>query len=156
MVKSTGTSQSMSPASSFSAWTAYSMRENVPSSACFEGDAHSFAKSVMAAPRLELSARIARTSETLHAHLRVTGPAALDTLLRSLPPTPEAAGVSNDFGLHLYALHSGHVARYVRSSGHLDHARTALTGMTSYFPAEFPVRPFRADFRDQTMRALTA
>lgn len=33
MVESTDTSQSMSPAASFSAWIARSMRENVPSSA---------------------------------------------------------------------------------------------------------------------------
>ncbi|WP_150136049.1 hypothetical protein [Streptomyces hyaluromycini] len=76
-------------------------------SACPEFDIDSFVKSVTAdLPRLELSARIARTSEGLHAHLPVTGPDALDILLRSLPPTPEAAGVTNDFGLHIYSPHS--------------------------------------------------
>ncbi|WP_431983066.1 hypothetical protein [Streptomyces qinglanensis] len=124
--------------------------------ACPEFDADSFVKSVMAdLPRLALSARIARTSEGLHAHLPVTGPDALDILLRSLPPTPEAAGVTNDFGLHLYSPHSDYVARYCRTAEHLDHALTALARMTGYFSAELPVRHFLADFPDQTMRALT-
>ncbi|WP_399919881.1 hypothetical protein [Streptomyces kanamyceticus] len=79
---------------------------------CPEFDADAFVTSVMAdLPRLELGARIARTSEGLHTYLPVTGSQALDVLLRSLPPTPEAAGVPNDFGLHTYSPHSHFVAR---------------------------------------------
>jgi hypothetical protein len=110
---------------------------------CPEFDADSFVTSVMAdLPRLELSARIARTSEGLHAHLPVTGPDALDVLLRSLPPTPAAAGVTNDFGLHLYSPHSDYVSRYLRTAEHLDRALAALARMTGYFSAELPVRTF--------------
>lgn len=126
-------------------------------SACPEFDADGFVQSVMAdLPPLELSARIARTSEGLHAHLPATGPDALDVLLRSLPPTPEAAGVTNDFGLHIYSPHSDYVSRYLRSAEHLDKALAALARMTGYFSAELPVRHFLADFPDETMKAVDA
>ncbi|MFF3957443.1 hypothetical protein ACFYY1_30160 [Streptomyces sp. NPDC001890] len=124
---------------------------------CPEFDANSFVTSVMAdLPRLELSARIARTSEGLHAHLPVTGPDALGILLRSLPPTPEAAGVTNDFGLHLYSPHSDYVSRYLRTAEYLDQALAALARMTGYFSAELPVRHFLAAFPDETMKAVEA
>lgn len=124
---------------------------------CPEFDADGFVTSVMAdLPRLELGARIARTSEGLHAHLPVTGPDALDILLRSLPPTPEAAGVTNGFGLHLYSPHSDYVSRYLRTAEHLDQALGALARMTGYFSAELPVRHFLADFPNETMKAVDA
>ncbi|MFC9131923.1 hypothetical protein ACFT4A_34510 [Streptomyces sp. NPDC057099] len=122
---------------------------------CTEFDADGFVQSVMAdLPRLELSARIARTSDGLHTHLPVTGPGALDILLRSLPPTPEAAGVPNDFGLYTYAPHSDYVSRYVRTAKHLDQALAALARMTGYFSAELPARHFLTDFPDETMKAV--
>lgn len=125
--------------------------------ACPEFDADGFVQAVMAdLPRLELSARIARTSEGLHTYLPVTGREALEVLLRSLPPTPEAAGVTNDFGLHLYAPHSDYVARYLRTAEHLDQALAALARMTRYFSAEVAVRHFLADFPNETMKAVDA
>lgn len=124
---------------------------------CPEFDADAFVTSVMAdLPRLELSARIARTSQGLHDHLPVTGPDALDILLHSLPPTPAAAGVTNDFGLHLYSPHSDYVSRYLRTAEHLEQALAALTRMTGYFSAELPTRHFLADFPDETMKAVDA
>ncbi|UYQ60063.1 hypothetical protein [Streptomyces peucetius] len=124
---------------------------------CPEFDADSFVTSVMAdLPQLELGARIARTSMGLHAHLPVTGPDAVDILLRSLPPTPEAAGVTNDFGLHLYSPHSDYVSRYLRAAKYLDRSLAALARMTGYFSAELPVRHFLAEFPDETMRAVDA
>lgn len=126
-------------------------------SVCPEFDADGFVHSVMAdLSRLELSARIARTSEGLHAHLPVSGPDALNILLRSLPPTPEAAGVTNDFGLHIYSPHSDYVSRYLRTAEYLDQALAALARMTGYFSAELPVRHFLADFPDETMKAVDA
>jgi 3-methyladenine DNA glycosylase AlkC len=124
---------------------------------CPDFDAAGFVTSVMAdLPQLELGARIARTSKGLHAHLPVTGPDAVDILLRSLPPTPEAAGVTNDFGLHLYAPHSDYVSRYLRTAEHLGQALAALARMTRYFSAELPVRHFLADFPDEAMKAIDA
>ncbi|CAM5504459.1 MULTISPECIES: hypothetical protein [Streptomyces] len=124
---------------------------------CPEFDADAFVTSVMAdLPRLELSARIARSSQGLHDHLPVTGPDALDILLRSLPPTPAAAGVTNDFGLHLYSPHSDYVSRYLRTAEHLGRSLAALARMTGYFSAELPVRHFLADFPEETMKAVDA
>ncbi|MGW1107373.1 hypothetical protein [Streptomyces sp. NPDC002540] len=123
--------------------------------ACPEFDSEGFVQSVMAdLPRLELSARIARTSEGLHTHLPVTGAEALAVLLRSLPPTPEAAGVTNDFGWHTYSPHSDFVARYLRTGEYLDQALEALARLTRYFSAEVAVRDFLNDFPDETMKAV--
>ncbi|MET9733308.1 hypothetical protein ABZZ79_22450 [Streptomyces sp. NPDC006458] len=122
---------------------------------CPDFDADNFTQSVTAdLPRLELGARIARTSEGLRTYLPVTGPDALDVLLRSLPPTPEAAGVTNDFGLHTYSPHSDFVTRYLRTGEHLDQALTALARLTRYFSAEVAVRDFLNDFPDETMKAV--
>ncbi|MET9356182.1 DNA alkylation repair protein [Streptomyces sp. NPDC006617] len=103
-----------------------------------------------------MSARISRTSQGLHDHLPVTGPDALDILLCSLPPTPAAAGVTNDFGLHLYSPHSDYVSRFLRTDEHLDRALAALARMTGYFSAELPVRHFLADFPDETVKTVHA
>jgi 3-methyladenine DNA glycosylase AlkC len=120
-------------------------------------DADAFAADVMAdLPRLELKARIARTAKGLYDHLPVTGTAALEVLLRSLPPTPHAAGVTNDFGLHLYSPHSDYVARYCRTAAHLEHSLDALRRFTAYFSAEDAVRYFLNDFPTQTMNAVHA
>ncbi|MFG1648458.1 hypothetical protein ACGFIE_00905 [Micromonospora sp. NPDC049275] len=119
--------------------------------------AENFVADVMAdLPRLELKARIARTAKGLHDHLPVTGAAALDVLQRSLPPTPQAAGITNDFGLHLYSPHSDYVARYCRTGEDLDQALDALRRFTCYFSAEDAVRYFLNDFPEQTMKAVQA
>ncbi|KOV54624.1 hypothetical protein ADL00_30155 [Streptomyces sp. AS58] len=125
--------------------------------ACPEFNADKFVTSVMAdLPRLELGARIARTSEGLYTYLPVTGSQALDVLLRSLPPTPEAAGVPNDFGLHTYSPYSHFVARYLRTGEYLDQALAALARLTRYFSAEVAVRHFLNDFPEETMKAVNA
>ncbi|MFE9968660.1 hypothetical protein [Streptomyces sp. NPDC005525] len=123
--------------------------------ACAGFDAERFVREVMAdLPRLELKDRIARTSQALHTHLPVTGTDALDVLLRSLPPTPEAAGVTNDFGLHIYSPHSDYVSRYLRTSEHLDRALDALARLTRYFSAELAARHFLNAFPDKTMKTV--
>lgn len=105
-------------------------------------------------PRLELKERIARTAKGLHDHLPVTGAKALEVLQRSLPSTPLAAGITNDFGLHLYSPHSEYVASYCRTTETLDTALDALRRFTTYFSAEDAVRYFLNDFPDQTMKAV--
>ncbi|MET9778812.1 DNA alkylation repair protein [Streptomyces sp. NPDC006367] len=122
--------------------------------ACPDFDAASFTAQVTAdLPRLELKARIARTAEGLHQHLPATGPAALDTLLRSLPVTPEAAGAETDFGLYVYAPHSAYVAAHHLHSDHLDRAFAALAALTPYFSAEDAVRTFLNTYPRQTLAA---
>ena len=122
---------------------------------CSEFDAEAFSREVLADfPKLELTGRITRTSQGLRDHLPVTGTEALDVLLRSLPPTPQEAGATKDFGLHIYSPHSDYVARYCRTSDHLASSLDALKRLTGYFSAEVAVRHFLTDFPDQTMRAI--
>ncbi|MEU1151541.1 hypothetical protein ABZ369_00690 [Streptomyces sp. NPDC005918] len=124
---------------------------------CPDFDAGAFVREVMAdLPALELKDRITRTSEALHTHLPVTGTEALDVLLRSLPPTPEAAGITNDFGWHTYSPHSDFVARYLCTGEYLDQALAALARLTRYFSAEVAVRDFLNTFPDETMKAVDA
>ncbi|WP_405533790.1 hypothetical protein OG592_43170 (plasmid) [Streptomyces avidinii] len=120
--------------------------------ACPGFDAASFTAQVTAdLPRLELKARIARTAEGLHQHLPVTGTAALDTLLRSLPATPEDAGADSDFGLYIYAPHSAYVAAHHLHPDHLDRSFAALAALTPYFSAEDAVRTFLTTYPRQTL-----
>ncbi|MFD9591648.1 hypothetical protein ACFWA9_02685 [Kitasatospora sp. NPDC059973] len=122
--------------------------------ACPGFDAASFTAQVTAdLPRLELKARIARTAEGLHQHLPATGPAALNTLLRSLPATPEAAGAESDFGLYIYAPHSAYVAAHHLHPEHLDQAFDALATITPYFSAEDAVRAFLTTYPERTLAA---
>ena len=120
-------------------------------------DAEGFTRSVLADfPSLELKGRIARTSQAIHDYLPATGPQALAIVVKSLPPTPEAAGISTDFGLHLYSPHSHYVAQYHRTRDQLPQALAALRQMTGYFSAEDAVRYFLTDFPEETMRAVDA
>jgi 3-methyladenine DNA glycosylase AlkC len=118
-------------------------------------DANAFIAEVTAdLPELELKARITRTAKGLHDHLPTTGSKALEVLLLSLPPTPQAAGITNDFGLHLYSPHSEYVARYCRTNTDLNHSFDALRRFTTYFSAEDAVRHFLNEFPQQTMNAI--
>ncbi|WP_233288925.1 hypothetical protein [Kitasatospora sp. MBT63] len=122
--------------------------------ACPAFDAASFTTQVTAdLPRLELKARITRTAQGLHQHLPLTGPPALDTVLRSLPATPEAAGAEVDFGLYTYAPHSAYVAAHHLHPETLDQALAAFATITPYFSAEDAVRTALTSFPEQTLAA---
>ncbi|MFI6277897.1 hypothetical protein [Streptomyces sp. NPDC050988] len=124
-------------------------------SVCPRFNAEAFTREVVAdLPDLELKARIARTSEALRAHLPGTAAEAVDILLRSLPATPEAAGITNGSGLHIYSPHGDFVARYCRRYEDLEHALTALARFTRYFTAENAVRQFLSDFPEETLKAV--
>ena len=120
-------------------------------------DANAFTADVMTdLPQLELKARITRTAKGLHDHLALGGTDALQVLLRSLPPTPQSAGITNDFGLHLYSPHSEYVARYCRTVENLEQSLDALRRFTCYFSAEDAVRYFLNDFPERTIKAVDA
>ena len=119
-------------------------------------DEQAFVSSVMAdLPTLELKARITRVASGLNDHLPA-GPSGLDALIASLPPSPEAAGVTNDFGLHIYSPHSEYAARHHLDRASLDRALEALRAFTRYFSAEDAVRSFLNAFPDETMAAVRA
>ncbi|MFI6528236.1 hypothetical protein [Streptomyces uncialis] len=123
--------------------------------ACPEFDAEAFTRDVVADfPRLGLKDRIARTSKGLHTHLPVSGLQAVDILLRSLPATPESAGITNDFGFYIYAPHSHFVGEHCRTGEDLEQALDALRRFTSYFSAEDAMRYFIADFPTETFKVI--
>lgn len=123
--------------------------------ACPAFDAESFTREVLAdLPRLRLKERISRTSEALATHLPATGLGAVEILLRSLPASPDEAGVDSDFGLYIYAPHSDFVARYCRTGEDLEAALAALRRMTSYFSAEDAMRYFLCDFPEETLKVI--
>lgn len=122
---------------------------------CPEFDAEAFARDVLADfPRLALKARIARTSQGLRTHLPVGGLQAVDVLLRSLPPSPADAGITNDFGFYIYAPHSHFVAEYCRTGEDLEQALEALRRLTPYFSAEDAMRYFLRDFPEETLKVI--
>ncbi|MFD4610054.1 hypothetical protein ACFWOT_18525 [Streptomyces sp. NPDC058440] len=122
---------------------------------CPQFDAEAFARDVVAGfPRLGLKDRIARTSKGLSTHLPVSGLQAVDVLLRSLPDTPQDAGITNDFGFYIYAPHSHFVAEHCRTRRDLEQALDALRRFTSYFSAEDAMRYFIADFPTETFKVL--
>ncbi|MEU0108297.1 hypothetical protein ABZ313_23465 [Streptomyces sp. NPDC006251] len=122
---------------------------------CPEFDAEQFVRDVVGDfPRLALKARIARTSQGLSTYLPVDGLPAVDVLLRSLPPSPEEAGASTDFGLYIYAPHSHFVAEYCRTGPDLEQALEALRRLTPYYSAEDAMRYFIRDFPTETFKAI--
>ncbi|MGC5346999.1 hypothetical protein [Streptomyces sp. DT171] len=122
---------------------------------CPAFDAEKFARDVLdGLPQLGLKARIERTSRGLANHLPAEGLQAVDILLRSLPATPEEAGVSNDFGFYIYAPHSHFVAEHCRTGPDLEQALEALRRLTSYFSAEDAMRYFIRDFPTETFKVI--
>ncbi|MFD7615578.1 hypothetical protein [Streptomyces sp. NPDC059802] len=122
---------------------------------CPQFDAEAFARDVVAGfPRLGLKDRIARTSKGLSTHLPVSGLQAVDVLLRSLPATPQDAGITNDFGFYIYAPHSHFVAEHCRNGRDLEQALEALRRFTAYFSAEDAMRYFIADFPTETFKVI--
>ncbi|MFF5019507.1 hypothetical protein [Streptomyces sp. NPDC001165] len=122
---------------------------------CPQFDAEAFARDVVAGfPRLGLKDRIAHTSKELSTHLPVGGLQAVDILLRSLPATPQDAGITNDFGFYIYAPHSHFVAAHCRTGEDLDQALDALRRFTAYFSAEDAMRYFIADFPTETFKVI--
>ncbi|WP_435058089.1 hypothetical protein [Streptomyces sp. bgisy060] len=122
---------------------------------CPEFDAEAFARTVLSDfPRLGLKARIARTSQGLCTYLPAEGLQAVDILLRSLPATPEEAGITNDFGFYIYAPHSHFVAEHCRNGEDLEQALDALRRLTAYFSAEDAMRPFITDFPTETFKVI--
>ncbi|MCQ1577108.1 hypothetical protein [Streptomyces parvus] len=122
---------------------------------CPQFDPEAFARDVVGdLPRLGLKDRIARTSQGLSTYLPVGGLQAVDILLRSLPPSPEEAGITNDFGFYIYAPHSRFVAEHCRTGEDLERALDALRRLTSYFSAEDSMRFFITDFPTKTFKVI--
>lgn len=109
---------------------------------------------VNAFPALELKARIAHIAECLRIHLPGEYPAALDILLRSLPPELDPNKTDDDFGDFIFAPLALFVAQYGCNETHLDRSLRALREITKRFSAEDAVRYFINAFPEETFRFL--
>lgn len=119
----------------------------------FQRDA--FVAAVMAElPALELKARIVMIAEKLHLFLPADYPAALDLILRALPPELDPTRTDDDFGDFILAPLSEYVALYGTDVEHLDLSLAGLREITKRFTCEGPIRTFINRFPEQTIPFL--
>lgn len=115
----------------------------------------SFTRSVVSAfPELELKERIAHIANCLHDSLPRDYPAAVDILLRALPPELDPTKSDDDFGDFIFGPLSHFVATHGCTAEHLNLSLNALRKITKRFSAEDAVRYFINAFPDETMKFL--
>ena len=115
----------------------------------------SFDEQVLSAfPELELKQRIAHISSCLNETIDKDYPAAVDILLRSLPPELDPTKSDDDFGDYIWAPYSHYVATYGCSREHLELSLDALRAMTKRFSVEFAIRTFLNQFPKETLTFL--
>jgi len=93
-------------------------------------------------PELELKARIAWISESLHKFLPDNYAKAVQILLDSLPPHDDAEPTETDFGIFTYAAYPDFVAKYGCNKENLVLSLKALKEITKRFTAEDSIRYF--------------
>ena len=121
----------------------------------FKRDA--FVAAVMAElPALELKARIVMIAEKLHLFLPADYPAALEIILRALPPELDPTKTDDDFGDFIIAPLSEYVAMYGAGAEHLDRSLAGLREITKRFSCEGPIRTFINAFPERTIPFLEA
>ena len=102
-------------------------------------------------PELELKARIEFMAATLTDFLPAAFPQALDVLHKALPPPLDPSKSDDDFGAFIWSVPSEYVAKHGCSPEHLDASLDFLQAATQRFSAEFSIRPFLADYPEQTL-----
>ena len=105
-------------------------------------------------PTLELKQRIDHISTMLHQHLPPDYPAALDILLRALPPELDPNKTDDDFGDFIISPLSHFVATYGCTAEHLSRSLNGLREITKRFSAEDAIRYFINAFPKETMAFL--
>lgn len=111
-----------------------------------------FSKVVLAQfPQLELKARIEFMATTLLDFLPSNFPSALKVLHKALPPPLDPTKTDDDFGAFIWSVPSEYVAKQGCTAEHLDRSLAFLQEATQRFSAEFSIRPFLADFPEQTL-----
>ena len=111
---------------------------------------------VPAFPNLELKQRIDHIAVSLHAVLPPDYPAALDIVVRALPPKLDPSKTDDDFGDFILGPLSHFVALYGCSEAHLERSLAALREITMRFTAEDAIRFFINAFPERTMAFLQA
>ena len=98
---------------------------------------------------LELIDRGRRLAGVVRRHLPADFPAALDVLMRTIPPVrPTGAGMAPFF----YLTHTEFVRQF--GLGHFDESMHALRALTRVFTSEFAIRPFLEQEPDRTVERL--
>lgn len=106
-------------------------------------------------PKLELKERITHMTECLHKYLPDDYPAALDIILKALPPELDPAKTDDDFGDFIIGPLSHFVAMYGCLADYLDASLKAMKAITKRFSAEDAIRYFINAFPEQTLEFLT-
>lgn len=109
---------------------------------------------VSAFPQLELKARIAHIAVCLRERLPSDYLAALEIILRALPPKLDPSKTDDDFGDFIIAPLNHFVALYGCSAEFLTPSLNALREITMRFSAEDAIRYFINAFPDETFDFL--
>ena len=109
---------------------------------------------VTAFPNLELKARIAHITNCLHECLPGAYLAALDIILRALPPELDPNKSDDDFGDFIFAPLALFVAHYGCTAAHLEVSLNALREITKRFSTEDAIRYFINAFPAETLAFL--
>ncbi len=111
-----------------------------------------FTKAVLSEfPNLELKARIDHMAEQLAVRLPEPFPKTLKILHNALPPPLDANKTDDDFGSFIWSVPSTLVAKRGCREEHLRGSLDFLEAATQRFSAEFAIRPFLAEFPEQTL-----
>lgn len=105
-------------------------------------------------PQLELKERIAHMAECLQSYLPEDYPAAVEIIIKSLPPELDPTKTDDDFGDFIFAPLSLFVATYGCSSEYLELSLGVLREITKRFSAEFAIRFFINAFPEETLDFL--
>ncbi len=102
-------------------------------------------------PKLELKERIFCLVDLLEQQLPSEFPEAVDILKGALPPPLDPELTDDDFGRFIWVVPGEYVARHGCSEQHLDRSLDFLREATMRFSSELAIRPFLAQFPEQTM-----
>jgi 3-methyladenine DNA glycosylase AlkC len=106
-------------------------------------------------PELELKARISWMAECFRLFLPAQYEAAVEVILRALPPPNNPTLSDGDFGDFRHAPYAEYIARNGCDASCLDLSLHALSEITKRFSAEDAIRSFIDAFPDQTLETLS-
>ena len=108
-------------------------------------------ESLAAFPDLELKARISHLVDKVDDQLPDNFEQALDVLTQALPEPLDPTLTDDDFGHFIWSVPAEWVAKHGCSETHLQQSLAFLREATMRFSVENAIRPFLANFPDQTM-----
>lgn len=103
-------------------------------------------------PKLELKERISALVDGLQVRLPAEFDKALGVLLRALPEPLDPTLQDDDFGQFIWVVPGEYVSRHGVQAERLEASLTFLREATKRFSSENAIRPFLADFPEETMQ----